>query len=440
MLLNNIKEFKFDNGLKAICLKKSAAPIVSVQLWYKTGSIHEHDGMRGISHVLEHMMFRGSAKFKAEEHANRINAVGGHSNAFTAEDMTVYMNSVPCKSLEMVLELEADRMDTLRLESDIFQTEKKVIIEEYHTYMNNPLTKAFLEFRQEFFRGHPYEVSPLGKLQDLQSLTVEQCSNYYQQWYSPDNVILVIVGDFDEDNIFELINRHFGDKKLSGRGGAGRVDLAHSGIRNMANRMSRRVDFDVPILIVGFPAPSSSHEDAVPMEILQHVLSGGESCRLHREIVRKQSVAVMAGGMNHMLKLAGMSLFFVAFTPDIAVSRVEKAVLEQIRKIKSEGITIAEMGKIKNSVLTSRIFELYNVDNICQKIGYSECIEGDYRLWVRRLDALKTLDGDRLMNVAHAYWDDSKCHVLYLKPSKVNPLLYAGGLFRRIFSKFRRGY
>jgi predicted Zn-dependent peptidase len=119
---------------------------------------------------------------------------------------------------------------------------------------------------------------------------------------------------------------------------------------------------------------------------------------------------------------------------------VEKAVLEQIRKIKSEGITVAEMEKIKNSILTNRIFELYNVDNICQKIGYSECIEGDYRLWVRRLDSLKTLDGNRLMDVAHAYWDDSKCHVLHLQPSKVNPLLYAAGLFRRIFSKFRRGH
>lgn len=436
MLLNNIKELQLDNGLKAICLKKDGAPIVSIQLWYKTGSIHEHEGIRGISHVLEHMMFRGSAKYKPEEHANRINAVGGHSNAFTAEDMTVYMNSVPCKSLEMVLEMEADRMDGLRLERNLFETEQKVIIEEYHTYMNNPLTKSFLEFRQEFFRNHPYEVSPLGKLQDLQALTVEQCRNYYQQWYSPDNVILVIVGDFEEDKVFSMIQEYFGSKRQSG--GARRVDLTHTVSMNMANRMSRRVEFDVPILIVGYPAPPSSHEDAVPMEIMQQVLSGGESSRLHREIVRKQSVAVMAGGINHMLKLAGMSLFFAAFTPDIAVSRVEKAVLEQIKRIKTEGITIAEMEKIKNSTLTNRIFELYNVDNICQKIGYSECIEGDYRLWVRRLDALKSLDGSRLMDVAQAYWDDSKCHLLHLQPSKVNPLLYAGGIFRRIFSKLRR--
>lgn len=438
MLLNNINELTFDNGLKAICLKKSGAPIVSIQVWYRTGSIHEYDGIRGISHVIEHMMFRGSAKFKSEEHANRINAVGGHSNAFTAEDMTVYMNSVPGKSLEMVLEMEADRMDELRLDEELFKTERKVIIEEYHTYMNNPLTKSFLEFRQEFFRDHPYEISPLGKLNDLQSLVVGKCREYYHKWYSPDNAVLVIVGDFDENSIFDKIKKYFGDKKPVRAVDNDRQVYVEN--KNMAHRMNRRVEFDVPILIVGFPAPPSSHEDAVPMEILQLVLSGGESSRLHRDIVRRQSVAVMAGGINHMLKLAGMSLFFAAFTPDVAVSRVEKAILEQIRKIKSEGITTAEIEKIKNTTLTNRIFEIYNVDNICQKIGYSECIEGDYRLWVKRLDALKKLDDKNLMEVAQKYWDDSKCHVLHLQPSKINPLLFAGGLFRRVFSRFGRGH
>lgn len=438
MLLNNIKEITLDNGLKVVCLKKSGAPIVSLQVWYKTGSINETDGVRGISHVIEHMMFRGSEKFKSEEHANRISAVGGHSNAFTAEDVTVYMNSVPSRSLEMVIEMEADRMDRLILDDELFKTERNVIIEEYHNYMNNPLTKSFLEFRQEFFRNHPYEISPLGKLEDLQALTIDKCREYYQKWYSPDNAVLVIVGDFDPDNIFEVINRFFGAKKSAGN--TGQRVIESPGYKEMAHRMNRKVEFDVPILIVGFPAPSSSHEDAVSMEILQLVLSGGESSRMHREIVRKQSVAVMAGGINHMLRFAGMSLFFAAFTPDVSVARVEKAVLEQIRRIKSEGITTGEMEKIRNATLTNRIFELYNVDNICQKIGFSECIEGDYKLWVKRLDELKNLDDKKLMEVAGSYWDDSKSHVLYLQPSKVNPLLYAGGLFRRFFSKIKRGH
>ena len=437
MLLKNITERTLQNGLKVISLRKPDAPIVSVQTWYKVGSACEDDGIRGISHVLEHMMFRGSKQFGPEEHAHRINDVGGHCNAFTTEDVTVYMNSVPKESLDLVLELEADRMDCLRIDPGIFETERSVIIEEFHTYMNNPVAKAFLEFRQEFFRDHPYATSPLGTFQDLESLTADKVKDFYNTWYSPDNAVLVVVGDFDEQWLSELVDRHFGTKA---RG----TEKKCRGFHNYpsehfykGHRMKRLVEFDVPLLIIGYPAPPSSHEDAVALEILQLVISGGESSRLHREVVRRESVAVMAGGMNHMLKNAGMSMFFAAFTPDVSPAKVEKSLHAQIQHIKSSGITAAEMEKVKNTTLTSRTFELYSAESICHRIGYSQCIEGDYRIWVERLDALKKLDMSKLVEVARCYWNDEHRHVLHLQPRKVNPLLFVGGLVRRFFGKHR---
>ncbi len=433
MLLHNIIENTLPNGLKIICLKKTGAPIVSIQLWYKVGSVYEEDGIRGISHVIEHMMFRGSENVASEEHSRRINDVGGHCNAYTAEDVTVYINSVPKEFLEMVLSLEADRMDKLALKNDLFNTERNVIIEEYHTYMNNPVSKAFLEFRQEFYKNHPYSLSPLGKIEDLQNLAIEKCQEYYSKWYKPSNAVLVIVGDIEEENIFEKVNKYFGDKQS---GNATVVKFqSEAGLSESAHRMKRKVEFDVPLLVMGYPAPSSGHPDAVAMEILQMVVSGGESSRLHREVVRRESVAVMTGGMNHILKLSGMSMLFAAFTPDISASKVEKALTKQIELIRKDGITSKEMEKIKNSTLSSRSFELYSAENICNRIGYSECIEGNYRLWVERLDALKKLDIERLTEVARTYWDDSKRHVLYLQPRKTNLMLYIGGLLRRIFGK-----
>ena len=123
MLLHNIVEKTLSNGLKVICLQKTGAPIVSMQVWYKVGSVGERDGIRGISHFLEHMMFRGSKNVASEEHSRKINDVGGHCNAYTAEDVTVYINSVPKEFFEMVLRLEADRMDNLTLNADLFETE-----------------------------------------------------------------------------------------------------------------------------------------------------------------------------------------------------------------------------------------------------------------------------------------------------------------------------
>jgi zinc protease len=434
MLLHSIIQKTLQNGMKVICLKKTGAPIVSMQLWYKIGSVGECDGIRGLSHFLEHMMFRGSKNVPSEEHARKINDVGGHCNAYTSEDVTVYINSVPKEFFEMALSLEADRMDGLLLKDDLFDTERKVIIEEYHTYMNNPVAKAFLEFRQEFFRNHPYSFSPLGKLEDLQNVTVAQCQSYYSQWYTPSNAVMVIVGDIDENDAFDKVEKYFGIK--SGKAVPSlNLPSVTSQFSSNTHRMKRKVEFDVPLLVMGYPAPASAHPDAVAMEILQLVVSGGESSRLHREVVRNESAAVMTGGMNHILKLAGMSMFFAAFTPDISPGRVEKSLTRQIDLIRKNGISDKEMEKVKNTTLSSRTFELYSAENICNRIGYSECIEGDYHLWVERFEALKKLDIAHLIDVATKYWDDSRRHVLHLQPRKTNPMLLIGGLLRRILGK-----
>jgi zinc protease len=430
MFLNNIVTRTLDNGLKIIALRKKGAPIVSVQVWYNVGSVQEHDGIRGIAHLLEHMMFRGSAHVKSEEHARRINDIGGHSNAFTTEDVTAYTNSVPVDFFQTVLDLESDRMDLLTIDPELFAIERNVVIEEYHTYMNNPVAKAFLEFRQEFFKGHPYALSPIGLIEDLQKCTPQDCREFYETWYSPSNATIVIVGDLDESYAVEETIKRFTAKVSRGEKNEGSVAVTPD---VSAHRMHRKVEFDVPVLIAGFPAPASSSKDVTALEIVQMVLSGGESSRLHRSVVRKESAAVMAGGMNHLMKKAGLSMFFAIFTPDVSVARVEKSLLSQIRKIKNDGISAQELDMVKNTTLTSRTFELYSAEHICNRIGFAECIEGDYKLWVERLNILRDLDTSTLTTIVKKYWDEATMSLLYLQPKKINPMLYIGGILRRIF-------
>jgi len=431
-MLDTITEKILNNGLKVISLKKNDTPVVSVQVWYKVGSLNEHDGIRGVSHMLEHMMFRGSAKVASEEHAQRINDIGGHCNAFTMEDVTSYQNSVPKEHLEMVLELEADRMKSLRIDKALFDTERKVLVEEYHTYMNNPVAKAFLEFRTVFYKDHPYQISPLGRIEDIQSVPETALRDYYTRWYSPDNAVLVVVGDFEGcDALLGLVQKHFGDIPSGNSNTAlPMIPPEHGSVW-----MKRRVDFDVPIILVGYPSPASASEDALPLDILQMITSQGETSRLHKEIVRKQSLAVMAGGINHSLKHAGMSMFFAAFTPDTSYKKVESAINAQIEIIRKNGISDKEMERVKNVTLTNRMFELYSAEYLCQRIGYSEIVDGDYKIWVRKLEDLETLNRDRLVETAEKYWKEEKKYTLYLKPKKINPVLYIVGLVRRIMPK-----
>ena len=436
-LLSSVHDVVLDNGLKVISLKKTGAPVVSVQVWYKTGSVNERNGIRGISHFFEHMMFRGSGKVKSEEHARRINEVGGHCNAFTAEDVTAYLNSVPREYLDMVLDLEADRMLSLALSPEVLDTERNVIIEEYQGHMNNPLAKAFLEFRKVFYREHPYSIGPLGKIEDIRSITLDDCRDYYHTWYTPENAVVAVVGDFDDtESLVERVQKSLGSVPSSGsKGASSRNQLSTSALVQESVWMKRRVDFDVPFLILGYPAPPLSDNDALPLEILQMIMSQGETSRMHREIVRRESIAVMAGGLNQNLKWSGMSLFFAIFTPDVSVHRLENALKAQIEFIKNKGIAQEEVEKIKNATLTNRVFELYSAEQICSRLGHSETIEGDYQLWVRRLDALDHLNRDVLIASAKKYWDESKRHTLYLQPRRIKPLYFIAGLTRRFFGK-----
>jgi zinc protease len=434
-LLASVSETILENGLKVICLKKTGAPIVSAQIWYKTGSANEHDGIRGVSHFFEHMMFRGSKNVGPEEHARRINDVGGHCNAFTAEDVTAYLNSVPMEYLDIVLTLEADRMRSLAITQEILDTERNVIIEEFQGNMNQPLTKALLEFRTVFYKNHPYSISPLGTLDDIKSISVDNCLDYYHTWYTPCNAVAVIVGDFESpDKVLDSVNKTLGaiprGRPLAALGGSAPAAVPHEN-----TWLRRRVEFDVPFLLVGYPAPASSNLSALYLEILQLIISQGETSRMHREIVRRQSTAVMVGGINQCLKWSGMSLFLAVFTPDVSVKRVEKAIVEQIESVKEHGVTTQEIEKVKNATLTNRVFELYSAEQICQRLGYSETVEGDFRLWVKRLEALEGLNKDVLLEAANKYWNESSRYTLYLQPKKVKLLYYFAGMFRRVFKK-----
>ncbi|MBN1983670.1 MAG: insulinase family protein, partial [Chitinivibrionales bacterium] len=430
-ILENITEITLPNKLKLICLKKSDAPVVSVQLWFKTGSKNERDGIRGISHVLEHMMFRGSKNVASVEHSRRIEEVGGNCNAFTSEDATVFIDNIPSSQLEMVLTLEADRMINLSLDPQIFETERKVIIEEYHSYMNNPVSKALLEFRSLYFNNFPYKISPLGTLDDLCKMSVDDVRNYYETWYNPENLVVAIVGDFKSIAwITESFEKTFGliESKCTVSHKPQLYEKPFSFIMPESISMKRSVDFDVPIIMLGFPAPRYGHKDCIALDILQIILSQGESSHFYRELVRKQSLVLMASGINHFLQHAGLSLFFAVFTPNVAYSKVERALNSMVVGMSKRHITTQEITKVRAMTLTNRVFDLFSAEHICNRLGYNEAIDGNYRGWVEKLELLKNISYEQLVATANTYWNERWRYVLCLKPKKVNRLLFFMGL------------
>jgi zinc protease len=199
------------------------------------------------------------------------------------------------------------------------------------------------------------------------------------------------------------------------------------------------VDFGVPMQLHGFAAPAADNPDVVALEILQQIVSQGETSRLHRSLVRRESVAVMAGGANLLFSRAGMSLLFAAFTPDVSASRVNAAMEAEVRLARCEGVSEAEMEKVRNTTLTSHTFDMYSAEDLAHHLGFAETVIGDYRQWLRRLELLRTVTAEQVTEAARTYWGDSARWSLSLVPNRARPMLYLAGLARRVLSAGRRG-
>jgi zinc protease len=439
-MLETIRSFALLNGLTLLCLHKRSAPVVAMEVWYPTGSAHDPAGKRGLSHILEHMMFRGSANVPPEAHAKRVAAVGGHANAFTAEDATAYVNAVPREHLDTVLELEADRMFSLLLKPDLFEIERKVIIEEYHTYMNNPVAKAMLEFRREFYGSHPYAVGPLGTLDEINSVTTEDCREYHQSRYAPRSAAVVVVGDFgSEEYLNERVSHWFGRD-------CQRQDPTASALPEIASvrqpmAMERRVEFDVPIQIHGYAAPAVAHPDTVALDVLMQILGQGESSRLTQALVHRAGAAVAVGGANQFLRGSGMSMLFALYTPDTSAGRIRDLLLSEVNRVRRDGVSESELNKAKNQSLAAHVFDSYSAEHLCHRLGLAHTIEGGAERWLERLKALEQLSVEQVTEAARSYWSPDSVSVLTLKPRRIRPMLVVAGLARRVANrlKFSRG-
>ena len=216
----DVKSWTLPNGLNVLFLADHKAPIATVQVFYHVGSKDERVGIRGVAHMFEHMMFKGSQHVAPEEHARLLKEVGGHVNAFTTEDVTAYHDTVPPSYVGFALELEAERMRQLKLFQATVDSERQVVEEEKRLRIDNdPIGKAIEKFRALAFVKHPYNWTPIGTIEDLEKVTPADCQRFYDTYYQPNNATLIVVGDVDETAVRKLIDQHFGRHRARPRTG-----------------------------------------------------------------------------------------------------------------------------------------------------------------------------------------------------------------------------
>ena len=414
----DITTFELENGLQTIIMEKHSIPVVAVQVWYDVGSHDEWDGVRGVAHLFEHMMFRGSENYDSEQHAKLINEVGGNNNAFTSDDVTVYHERLPAGELELALKLEAERMHLLKLDQNILDTEREVVHEEYRQRTSNPISKLFMKFRRSLYpMNHPYSETAIGIMDQLDTLSVKSCQTFYDRYYAPNNATLVIVGDVQVGNARKLVETYFGPVRIS-ENLPSNPDLT---IPAQTEKivMHEKSSFDLPVTLMGYHVPGVRDPDSVPLAVLSYIISNGESSRLHKTIVRDKEMALFAGGFPFTMMGPGIFMYFAVYFPQVSDKKIESAILTIIEDIKINGVTEAELQKARKQMMAEKVFEKYSANSLAHSLGNAQVVLGDYNLFNEEIEHFNAVTAEDVNRVANKYFSENNLSIMHIAPENL---------------------
>lgn len=414
-------DFTLANGLKVVVREDYRAPIVVVQVWYRVGSSYEPDGLTGISHALEHMMFKGTALVPNGELSRLVALYGGQDNAFTSGDYTTYYQIYTADKLALALETEADRMRNLVLTPEDFAQEIRVVMEERRQRTeDSPQARALERFRALALLTSPSRQPTVGWMRDLETMTVEDLRRWYDTWYAPNNATLVIAGAVDQQVVRELAERYFGP--LAARPlptvRAPR-ELPEPGERLMTVRLPGKV----PSLYVGFNVPSrqtGKPGEAEALRLLAGVMDEGFSARLESRLVREQRVAAAVNsGYDPFAR--GDTLFVVTAVPSPgrSLDEVQAAVLAEIEKLKTEPVTPVELQRVYAGLVAADVFSRDSVREQASTIGLLESVGAGWRMLDEWPQALRAISPEAVQQAAVTWLTPSRRTVLRLEPQEM---------------------
>lgn len=401
----NVKEKTLSNGLKVLVLEDHSTPTATFQVWYKVGSRNEVYGKTGISHMLEHMMFKGTHKYGPGEFSNIVARNGGSENAFTSRDYTAYFENWASDRIEVSMELESDRMCNLLLDEKEFAKEKQVVMEERRLRTEDDPTSLLVEeLFATAYKVHPYHWPVIGWMGDIDSFTVEDLRTYYKNHYAPNNAVVVVVGDVDSQDVFAKMEKWFGSIPS-------RPVKSHHITQEPPQRGEKRVqvvskEARLPFVMLAFHVPTIGSEDEHALEILASVLGDGKSSRIYKRFVRDDRSALFAGAYYSRMRDSGLLYFYVGLLPGKKVEDVEAKILEEIEKVKTSGITERELEKAKNQIEAGFIYGLDSNFYRAMTIGRLEVTGIGYKYLETYVDNVRKVTAEQVKKVANKYFTE----------------------------------
>ncbi|MCC9620622.1 insulinase family protein [Thalassospira sp. MA62] len=418
-----------DNGMQVVLVENHRAPVVTHMVWYKVGSADEQPGVSGIAHFLEHLMFKGTDDIPPGEFSKIVARNGGNDNAFTSWDYTGYFQNIARDRLDLVMQMEADRMTNLQLSDDVVLPERDVIIEERRSRIdNNPGALLGEQMRASLYMAHPYGRSIIGWLNEMETLSTEDALDFYRDWYAPNNAILVVAGDITMDELMPLARKYYGAIPR------GTVHERHR-VKEPVQHAPRKVTMRDPrvgqaSLSRYYLAPSYNSDmaaDAAPLEILSEIVGSGTTSRFFKALVVDQSIASSVGTSYNpvAVDLASFGLYAVP-RGDTDLADLEAAVDAEIAKVVEDGITEDELSRAKQKLLDSAVFARDSLSAGARVLGQSLAVGltvDQVESWPDRIVAVTV---DQVNDAAKRVFDPKKSVTGWLMPPEGGAVPGAG--------------
>ncbi len=417
----NVRKTTLKNGLTVITKEVHTAPVVSVQVWYKVGTRNEKQGVNGIAHQLEHMMFKGT-KSRPVQFGKLFSALGSDSNAFTSHDQTVYYGTAEGNKLKALLTLEADRMQNAVIDTKQLNSEKRVVISELKGYENSPEYRLNRAVMRAAFPNHPYGLPVGGTEQDVEKFTLEQVKQYYQNFYSPDNAVLVIVGDIETNKTLEAVKEIFGKIPVNKH-----TNLKDQVVENIENNLKKDVsNFSDPIILkqpgsaplfqAVYPLPSAKHQDIPALDVMDYILAEGRNSRLYQALVNLGIASDVSASVISLQDAGWYELLVTANSAD-NLSKIKLIINREISNLALSEITAEELSRAKTQLEASVILSNRDITSLAMQLGNDEATTGDYTYTDRYLAAIQKVTVEDVQQVAQKYLQQQRQTVGFFKPT-----------------------
>ena len=413
--------YTLSNGLQLWVRPDHRAPTAVHMVWLRVGSMDEVDGTSGVAHMLEHMLFKGTDKLEPGEFSRRVAALGGRENAFTSKDYTGYFQQIPSNRLEEVMQLEADRFANNRWPDEEFRKEIEVVKEERRLRTeDNPRALLYETLMATALSASPYRRPIVGWMSDLEAMTPQDVRDFYQRWYTPANAIVVVAGDVDPGQVRALAEKHYG--RLPVRALPERkpqTEPAQKGLRRVeikapAEQSYVALAFKVPRLASMDPKPE--HDDALALTVLAAVLDGYSGARLERALAQGEQRLADSVGAGNGLMGRGPQFFILDGVPakGVAPQALEAALRAQVQKVADEGISEAELQRVKTQWVASEVYKLDSVFNQARELGVAWSLGLPPDTNAQVIARLRQVTATQVQAVARKYFGDDALTVATL--------------------------